>query len=192
MKTKAKKLPDVEILRKLIDYDPRTGVARWKPRPESMFSCGARTPAQKANAWNARFAGSELSWVLTGYRAAEIDGATYLVHRLVWKIMTGEEPPEFIDHINGVRDDNRWENLRAATRQQNNRNARRRKDNRSGVSGVQWHKASAKWQAAIGSGATRSFLGVYDNIEDAIAARKCAETRLGFHRNHGVDARAAE
>lgn len=79
--------------------------------------------------------------------------------------MTGEWPPDEIDHINGVRDDNRWVNLRIATRGQNLCNARRRSDNTSGYKGVCWDANKGKWLASITINRKNKFLGHYETPE---------------------------
>ncbi len=90
-----------------------------------------------------------------------------------------------IDHINGDRGDNRISNLRVVTSTENNRNKAINKNNTSGVTGVTWSKSRRKWIAQIHIGKIGKALGGFDRVEDAIAARKNAETRYGFHENHG-------
>src|SRR3546814_8274071 len=81
--------------------------------------------------------------------------------------MTGKWPRGEVDHRNGARDDNRWCNLRKATKAQNQANARRRRDNTSGVKGVTWNKARKKWVAQIQAGGKRMSLGGFPTIEAA-------------------------
>ena len=109
----------------------------------------------------------------------------YFTHRLAFLYMTGSIPKE-VDHINHVKPDNRWKNLRAANRIINGRNRSMHCDNTSGVTGVYWHKKKGKWQAGIRVNDKRIYLGVFKHLEDATAARKTAEARYGFHPNHGV------
>jgi len=87
--------------------------------------------------------------MLNGYISTTLKGKAYYLHRLAWLLMTGEWPSKSVDHINGVRDDNRWSNLRSATDQQNQFNRTVRKDSTSGVKGVYFHKQSGLWRAAI-------------------------------------------
>lgn len=102
----------------------------------------------------------------------------YMAHRLAWLWMTGEWPTNEIDHINGVRSDNRWTNLRQATREQNNQNTGLRADNSSGFKGVTRPKGRTKWHAYINENGRRKFLGSYPTAEEAnqaaIAARQVA------------------
>ena len=108
-----KQLPSQETLRGLFSYDEGTGVLTWRDAPG--FLRGSMR------------AGGRLK---SGYRRirADLDGSgrqCYKEHRVIYKWMTGEEPP-MIDHINGIRDDNRWENLRAADATLNRRNTKSR------------------------------------------------------------------
>lgn len=126
-----------EVLRELLDYDPETGVLTWKERDVKWFRDGVRSSAQgNANKWNARFAGTRAFSENreTGYVRGPIFRRTYRAHRVAYAIMTGEWPKEEIDHIDGIRSNNKWSNLRAATRSENCRN--KRTHSRSGYKGV--------------------------------------------------------
>jgi len=122
-----------------------------------------------------------------GYIDVGLYGRLIREHRLVWIWHFGEAP-EFLDHINGIRNDNRIENLRAATRQQNQQNLKKRKDNNSGAVGVNWHKKAKKWQASICIDKKSKYLGLFDCFDDAVLARKKAEQQFfkEFARNHDV------
>ena len=92
--------------------------------------------------------------------------------------MTGSWPIAEIDHINGVKDDNRFKNLREATRTENIRNQKLpRVDNASGVAGVSWYKKYGKWVARIQVHGKRISLGYFSNLCDAVTARKAAEIK---------------
>lgn len=90
-----------------------------------------------------------------------------------------------IDHINSIRNDNRIENLRLVTRVENCRNQKQQCNNKSGVTGVSWHKASGKWLAFIHKKEKKIYLGCFERLEDAAVERRLAEKRLGFHDLHG-------
>jgi hypothetical protein len=96
-------------------------------------------------------------------------------------------PEHGIDHEDGNGLNNRWENLRDVTRLENMRNRRKYKNNTSGVVGVVWNKARGKWQVQIKVKGTLIFLGYFVNKDDAIKARKKADIKYGFHKNHGED-----
>lgn len=96
--------------------------------------------------------------------------------------MTGEWPDQ-VDHINGIRDDNRWCNLRDVDNQGNAKNQKMRSDNKSGVTGV--CRKDGKWLSYIYVKGNRVDLGLLDNLDDAVKIRKQAELKYKFHRNHG-------
>lgn len=111
-----------------------------------------------------------------GYLMIRIDGKLYRAHRLVFLTMTGEFPPTDVDHINGIRTDNRWSNLRLATRSQNLRNKSIQSNNTSGALGVSWDKRRKKWEYRIKAEGVQH-IGVFAEFEDAVAARKAAEIK---------------
>ena len=92
--------------------------------------------------------------------------------------MTGHWPKHIIDHINQDPSDNRWDNLRAVNHSQNGLNSKISKNNRSGYTGVSWHKQKRKWQAHIRIKGKRRFLGYFTSIEKAYAARQKAESNI--------------
>ena len=178
----AKQLPDVETLRKLLDYDPETGILTWKPRPLEMFP-----NTKSGKRWNTKHANKEaFAGVLgTGYCSGYVFNEPYKAHRIIWAIHYGAPPTGDIDHINGIKTDNRIENLRLVNNAENSKNQSRRKDNKSGITGVTWDKAAGKWRACIRISGKTQYIGLFCDIEKAADARKSAELRLGFHPNHG-------
>lgn len=162
-------------------YDPSTGLLIWARRPEREF------PDKRiANSWNSRWAGKAAGYTdAKGYLRASVDGESYLLHRVAWLMHYGAHPSDQVDHINGVKSDNRIFNLRCVHNTENSRNRSRRHDNKSGHIGVSWHKDTGKWVAQIGVNGRVRHLGLFTIKEDAIAARKAAEARHGFHPNHG-------
>ena len=105
-----------------------------------------------------------------GYITITIFSKKYSVHRLAWLYMTGSWPKEQIDHINGIRDDNRWINLRECTQQQNQFNSFKNKNNTSGYKGVYYHKESNKWYSQAGLNNKKIYLGSYEKKEEAYNA----------------------
>lgn len=180
-------LPSPEVLRQLLRYEPETGKLFWKERgPEWFKTKDRRGPEWAMRGWNSAFAGKEAFTTLTnGYRQGSVFGRGCLAHRLIWAIVHGEHPPEEIDHINGNRSDNRISNLRSVSSLDNAKNICRRSDNSSGTTGVMWNRASGKWRARIMVDQKEIHLGQFADIQAAIAARKAAEWKLGFHPNHG-------
>ena len=114
-----------------------------------------------------------------------IDGCSYFAHRLAWLYVTGGWPTEDIDHINGDGSDNRWCNLRAATRSQNLMN--RRVIGRHGLKGVEKQTHGHTWAARIKSGDKRIYLGNFQTKEEAHAAYVRAAERL--HGEFACDGR---
>lgn len=120
-----------------------------------------------------------------GYLVFMLGKTQYTVHRVIWAIQTGKWPIE-VDHINHDKQDNRWCNLREVTHSSNGKNLSLKKNNTSGITGVVWNKERKKWQAQIAPNGKMITLGRFENLEDAIDARKKAELKYGFHSNHGT------
>ena len=151
-----------------------------------MFS-GSRFPADRAaKAWNAKFSGKPAlaSYTSNGYLHGAVDGVDALAHRVIWKIVTGEDP-EDIDHINGDRADNRFDNLRSCSRSENMRNRGISSNNKTGHHGVWQVTCSEHWYAQIEHDGKVETLGSFPTKAEAVQARIEAEQRLGFHPNHG-------
>ena len=110
-----------------------------------------------------------------GYICVGIKTKTYYAHRLVWFWHYGFLPNKDTDHINGIRTDNRVENLREATRSQNNMNKAKLVTNKSGIHGVHFSKAASKWTSQIKINGKTIHLGLFENINEAAEARKKAE-----------------
>jgi HNH endonuclease/AP2 domain len=89
-----------------------------------------------------------------------------IMHRLAWLYMTTAWAKE-VDHVNGVKDDNRFANLREVTRQQNSANSRAQSNNRIGLKGVSWHKHNRKYRAVIHVNGRQITLGYFDTPERA-------------------------
>lgn len=111
-----------------------------------------------------------------GYRRIMIDGHRRLAHRLVWLYVTGEWPASDLDHRNGRPDDNRFENLRLATRKQNSANTRPRGS--SGLKGAVFNRFRGHWQSYITINGKSKWLGRFDTAEDAHAAYMRAAIEL--------------
>ena len=113
----------------------------------------------------------------TGYIVVKFKGKAYRAHRLIWKLVTGEDPPCDIDHKDNIRDNNAWHNLRLATTSQNQSNSLMRCDNTAGYKGV-FKRPSGKYQATIKYQSKSIHLGTYDTAEDAHAAYVAKATEL--------------
>ena len=121
----------------------------------------------------------------SGYRQVRLAGVTYRTHRIIWKMNTGEDPVEELDHINHCPLDNRIENLREVSHQKNHMNQSRYKDNISGVTGVSWNKRTQKWRAYINVEGKQVHLGLFTYFFHAVIARNLAELHYDYHPNHG-------
>jgi len=170
-----------DTLRELLEYCPDTGLFTWRYRDRRWFNSD-----RHHNAWNARFFGrSAGSLNPSGYIYIHVFMRSYKAHRLAFLYMTGEFPPHDTDHINHNKADNRWVNIRAATRSENCQNKDIQANNTSGTIGVSWHKLKDKWESNIKLHGRVFYLGTFNKKKDAITARKVAEIKYGFHPNHG-------
>lgn len=161
-------LPTPEQLRELLRYDPDTGKLFWKPRSIAYFN-DKHCPARQISTWNARFLGKEAftSKNQCGYRSTVFLGYSMLAHRVAWAIVKGDWPVGEIDHINGIRDDNRLVNLRDCKHSENMMNGIIRSNNKSGFKGVSWDEESAKWKAQIYAEKRKINLGRFTCAKEA-------------------------
>lgn len=158
------KLLTAERLRELLHYDEATGIFTRLTAPGGKYKAG-----EKVGYYTAK-----------GYIANRIDQKPYQIHRLAWLWMTGEWPAGEIDHINGIKDDNRVANLRDVDgfiNQQNKYKAR--KDNKStGVLGVFIDKSTGKIRARIQHNGKEIHLGRFSTVEAAHEAYLKAKREL--------------
>jgi hypothetical protein len=146
-----------EELRERLDYDPLTGVFTWRASNNFSYKTG------------------DVAGYYTdlGYRRIEMKGRSYAAHRLAWLHVYGVWPPAELDHINGVRDDNRIANLREATRAENNRNTKAWRNKRCALKGVDMPRGRG-FRARIRAQGKSVHLGYYGTEEEAHAAYKAA------------------
>lgn len=169
-----KHLPSQDRLRQLFRYDPESGKLFYAEINVPPYD-GHHGKAHHALIRNRKFAGKEVLGA-RGYRymGMRVDGSSYYLHRIIWKLHTGEEP-DTIDHINGDCFDNRIVNLRNVTTTQNMRNLKLFKNNTTGHSGLK-RTAGGKWQARF----CQKHLGTFATKEAAIEARKAYEATVGY------------
>ncbi|MGL5904208.1 MAG: HNH endonuclease [Cetobacterium sp.] len=153
-------------------YDAETGIVTWKIKPARRVKIGDIVGRLRPD----------------GYLQFSKLYKTYLLHRVIWDMCFPDDklgPDDFIDHIDHIRTNNRLSNLRKASRKQNMQNQSLRRNNSSGVTGVYWSAKRSKWFADICIDYKTTYLGAFDTLEDAVASRKEAEIKHGFHKNHG-------
>ena len=119
--------------------------------------------------FNTRYANKEAgSFDSKGYRRVIYKQGCKSVgtHRIIFLMYHGYLP-EVIDHINGKPEDNRIENLRAATRQTNNHNSKLARHNTSGVKGVSYSKKDKYWRCSLSFLNRTKEVSGFKTIEDA-------------------------
>ena len=140
-----------EVLKEWLTYDPLTGDFRWaKSRVNGKVKIGRKAGCLHPD----------------GYVKIRLLNKICKCSRLAILYMTGELP-EVVDHQNLNRADDRWENLRVATRSQNQHNRSIQINNKSGFKGVFWNKQARKFQAKIGFDGKQKHLGFFIRPEDA-------------------------
>lgn len=149
-----------ERVREVLYYDPVTGAWTWRDRPEMSPQ------------WRGRFANKPAGGndPDTGYPRIRIDGTLYYGHRLAFVYMTGEWPPDEVDHKNLGRSDCKWENLRPATHSQNGLNKLAKAGNRSGYKGATFDKnwgRRGRWVATLQVGKIRYRKGGFESALEA-------------------------
>lgn len=159
--------PTAEQIKSVLHYDPETGIFTWLESPQGRVMAGS-------------VAGSI---TYQGYVSIKFGRKPYFAHRLAWLYMTGEWPPDCIDHINGIKNDNRIENLRPATVHQNLQNQYGK--------GYRFRPEKSKknpWIAQIKINGKTKHLGSFATKDEAIFAYEIAkiEIRGEFaHKNGG-------
>lgn len=146
-----------ELLREMLHYDPETGVFVWRV----------------LNLYRREIKIGDIAGHLdrSGYWVVKVYGGRYMAHRLAWFYVHGDWPPHQVDHINGVRHDNRLCNLRLATRTENARNRARRVDNSSGHAGVSFDKRDKNWRVQSTLNGRHAYIGSFATLAEAVAAR---------------------
>ena len=139
-----------EYLKTLFNYDKETGLLYWKVARSNRANI--HKPINTKNSH--------------GYVIVSIDKVRYGVHRVIWIYVTGVVPSGQIDHINGVRDDNRWLNLRDVSRAYNQQN----RDTLTKMVGTSWNRLNNNWRAQININNKVTYLGSFNTQEEAYHA----------------------
>lgn len=143
-------------LKELLHYEPNTGWFTWR------VASPLATVGERAGGFHGY-----------GYRTIGLDYNKFLEHHLAWLYMTGEWPEHEVDHINNARDDNRWGNLREATRTQNNHNKKRTRTGTTGHTGV--YVCGRRYRASLNHSRSEISLGVFATVAEARVARLLGE-----------------
>ena len=146
-------------LKELFEYDPDTGIFT---RLISLGNQKAGTPClSKKN----------------GYIKIQIDGVPYYAHRLAFLYMEGMIPI-IVDHINQIKDDNRWSNLRESTDSSNKANITRKSNNTSGYKNVSWNINANKWQVQVQKNGRNHSGGYFESMKDAVESANTLRLHL--------------
>lgn len=148
-----------ERLKQVLKYDPLTGIFTRLKSWKGTLEVGCLRP--------------------DGYITISVDYYPYRAHRLAFLYMSGEFPIDEVDHKNMNRSDNRWDNLRTASKEQNGVNISPRKNNKCGYKNVYWSTRDRKWVVELKHQGQRVSLGNYDDLE--LADLVATEARNLYH-----------
>jgi HNH endonuclease len=163
-------------LRGLLSYNLDTGEFHWLPRADNP-------------ALSARIAGKLAGHDAGGYWRIRIDGRNYAAHRLAWLYVKGWHAPSDVDHRDGNGLNNRWTNLRPATKSQNNSNLKRAPSSKGHPPGCFWRESLHRWQVYIGVNGKRVFLGNFRS--KGAAARAYRDAAAESHGAYSFTERPA-
>ena len=148
-----------EYLLQNLNYDPETGVVKWRISGKGR-QMGIALGSEKGN----------------GYLTIRLLGIQYLLHRVIWLYCEGSWPKGVIDHKDTDKKNNRRLNLRDVEQTVNNQNLRKAQENsRTGVLGVR--QCKSKFHANIGVAGKSKYVGSYDTVEEASAAYQAAKEK---------------
>ena len=148
-------------LKELLHYDPKTGVFTYRVKTSYRVEIG-----NVAGCDNGK-----------GYLQIRLDAVLYKAHRLAWLYMTGAFPALGVDHENGIHGDNKWDNIREATKKRNGENQRKaHKNSTTGLLGVT--NRGNKFRATLHTEGVRHYLGDFNTPEEAHAAYVLSKRKL--------------
>jgi hypothetical protein len=177
MLTQIQKMPPSEYLNECFYLNEKTGSLFWKERPLHHFNYNEKIYKGFLKRKSGKIAGCIIE-KNKKYRRLRLDQVLYKEHRIIFKMFYGYDP-EYVDHINGIHDDNRPLNLRSVTIAENNKNKPLQKNNKSGLIGVD--KCGNKWR----SNSKKQGRKYFDTFEEAVSWKKEMNKKYGYHANHG-------
>jgi hypothetical protein len=159
---------EISKIKCLLSYNAETGLLTWNQAPSPKVKIG------------------DVAGTITkqGYIRITILNNRLMAHRLAFAIYHGRWPDNQIDHINGLKHDNRISNLRECTPEQNMHNRSAYRINKTGFKGVYQPKNGKRFVAQIRNGGKAHYLGAFDSAKEASAAYAEAANAL-----HGEFAR---
>lgn len=163
MQVNRDKIPSLERLKELLDYNPETGIFKWKVYRSRTAKKGWAAGCLRPD----------------GYIAIIMDRVSFYAHRLAIYYVDEYWPENDIDHINRIKNDNKRKNLREVSRSCNMRNKELQKSNKTGVAGVQgcWNRGYA---ATIRYNGKQQYLGCFRLKEEAVRVRYKAEQEINW------------
>jgi HNH endonuclease/AP2 domain len=166
-------MPPASYLHECLSYNPDSGEVVWRKRPSDHFESAVRH-AQ----WNTRYAGKTAgARRKNGHIHIAIDDRLYLAHRVIWKMMTGEEPARTIDHEDRNKINNRWKNLRKATHSDQGWNRTAPKNNTTGHRGVSF-RPSGRFRSYVSINGKQHTIGTFNTVEEANQARRAIAMKI--------------
>lgn len=170
---KHRPLPSQERLQELFEYSVITGELRWKAKSSVKAT---RT-----------LVGSLATNLNGSHFQTRVDGSLYMTHRLIWRLITGDDPGCLeVDHVDLCKTNNSWHNLRLATRGENQHNRPSYRSNKTGYKGVSYYQRYGKYLASIRVQGRTKTIGYFQTPEEAHTAycKAAAELHGEFSRTH--------
>ncbi len=164
--------PSRERLLEALEYNPETGRLTWRRNVSSTGRAGSEAGCRQRS----------------GYTVVRLDKRLLLAHRVIWIMMTGERPPECIDHVNHIKSDNRWANLRRSDKVENGQNRRGAQVNNlsTGCRNVYFlGRGNRQWFVQIQVPGGRVRKTFYTLLDAACFAQSA---RLKLHAGHPLNA----
>ncbi len=155
------------VIAELLRYEPEAGELFWLPRSRALFS-----DDRGWKSWNTKYANKPAFTAIDtyGYHHGHVFRRLFRAHRVAWVLHYGEWPKLCIDHINGIKSDNRISNLRQATHSQNSANSAGRSSSGLRMKGAYYSKRDRIWISAITANGNRVYLGCFKTEQEAHAA----------------------